>query len=40
MIGIGANLGPGLHHPNMTFEKEAMVVGAKVLAKTLLNASN
>lgn len=40
MIGIGANLEPGLHHPNMTFEKEAMVVGAKVLAKTLLNASN
>lgn len=40
MIGVGANLSPGLHHPNMTFEKEAMVVGAKVLAKTLMNASN
>lgn len=40
MIGVGANLGPGLHHPKMTFEKEAMVVGAKVLAQALKNAAN
>ncbi|MEG0448680.1 MAG: amidohydrolase [Lysinibacillus sp.] len=40
MLGIGANLVPGLHHPNMTFEKEALVTGAKVLARTLINAAN
>lgn len=39
MIGIGADLKPGLHHPNMTFNKDALVIGAKVLAKTLLNAT-
>ncbi|MGE7923077.1 amidohydrolase [Viridibacillus arvi] len=35
MIGIGANLAPGLHHPKMTFEKEALLDAAKVLAKVL-----
>ncbi|MEK4094036.1 MULTISPECIES: amidohydrolase [unclassified Viridibacillus] len=35
MIGIGANLAPGLHHPKMTFEKEALLDAAKVLSKLL-----
>lgn len=39
MIGVGADLQPGLHHPNMTFNKEALLIGAKVLAQTLLNAA-
>ena len=39
MIGIGADLTPGLHHPQMTFKKEALVVGANVLAQTLRNAA-
>lgn len=39
MIGIGADLGPGLHHPQMTFKKEALIDGAQVLAKTLKNAA-
>ncbi|MFC5559374.1 amidohydrolase [Ureibacillus thermophilus] len=39
MIGIGADLKPGLHHPHMTFNKDALIIGAKVLAKTLLNAT-
>jgi len=39
MIGIGADLKPGLHHPKMTFNKDALVIGAKVLAKTLFNAT-
>ncbi|MEJ9281685.1 amidohydrolase [Ureibacillus thermosphaericus] len=39
MIGIGADLQPGLHHPHMTFNKDALIIGAKVLAKTLFNAT-
>lgn len=39
MIGIGADLKPGLHHPHMTFNKEALVIGAKVMAQTLLDAT-
>lgn len=39
MIGIGADLGPGLHHPAMTFKREALDIGARVLAATLKKAS-
>ncbi|SOC10772.1 amidohydrolase [Ureibacillus xyleni] len=39
MIGIGADLAPGLHHPKMTFNKEALITGAKVLTTTLKNAA-
>ena len=39
MIGIGADLTPGLHHPNMTFNRDSLLIGAKVIAKTLSNAS-
>lgn len=39
MIGIGADLKPGLHHPNMTFNKSALLNGVNVLTKTLLNAT-
>lgn len=39
MIGIGADLAPGLHHPKMTFKKEALVTGAKVLTTILRNVS-
>lgn len=35
MIGIGANLAPGLHHPKMTFERSALIDAAKVLACVL-----
>lgn len=38
MIGIGADLTPGLHHPKMTFNREALITGAKVLTTTLRNA--
>jgi amidohydrolase len=40
MIGVGADLAPGLHHPDMSFEKSALDTGAKVLANTILMASN
>ncbi|MEK5230511.1 amidohydrolase [Lysinibacillus sp. FSL K6-0232] len=35
MIGIGANLAPGLHHPKMTFDHRALIDAAKVLAAVL-----
>ncbi|WP_066069056.1 amidohydrolase [Neobacillus soli] len=38
MIGVGADLQPGLHHPKMTFQKSALDVGARILAETLLRA--
>lgn len=40
MLGIGADLAPGLHHPKMSFKKEAIIVGANALTATLLNAAN
>ena len=40
MIGIGANLAPGLHHPNMTFDRSALFDGIEVIATTLKNAAN
>ncbi|MBS7344788.1 MAG: amidohydrolase [Caryophanon sp.] len=39
MIGIGADLAPGLHHPYMTFNREALLIGAKAVAATLLEAA-
>lgn len=39
MIGLGADLGPGLHHPEMTFNRDALISGAKILAETLKRAS-
>lgn len=39
MIGIGSDLQPGLHHPNMTFNKESLDIGARVLASVLKKAS-
>nr|WP_026023015.1 amidohydrolase [Paenisporosarcina sp. TG20] len=38
MIGVGADLTPGLHHPNMTFNKSALDLGSRILAKTLMKA--
>ncbi|ETP67783.1 amidohydrolase [Planococcus glaciei] len=35
MLGVGADLAPGLHHPDMAFNKEALDIGARVLAETL-----
>jgi amidohydrolase len=35
MIGVGADLSPGLHHPKMTFNRDSLLIGAKVIAKTL-----
>lgn len=35
MLGIGADLSPGLHHPEMTFNHGALDIGARVLAETI-----
>lgn len=31
-LGIGADLSPGLHHPQMSFDHEALVIGEKILS--------
>jgi amidohydrolase len=38
MIGVGADLQPGLHHPKMSFNSSALDLGASILAETLLRA--
>ncbi|WP_018924576.1 amidohydrolase [Salsuginibacillus kocurii] len=40
MIGLGANLAPGLHDANMTFERKALLTGADLLVETVLAACN
>ena len=37
MLGLGCDLTPGLHHPDMTFNHERMQTGANVLYQTILN---
>ncbi|MCP8968986.1 amidohydrolase [Ectobacillus ponti] len=39
MVGLGCGLAPGLHHPHMSFNREALVDGAKILAQTMLLAA-
>jgi amidohydrolase len=36
MLGLGCGLTPGLHHPNMTFDREALITGTEILTKTIL----
>ncbi|AXI00602.1 amidohydrolase [Sporosarcina sp. PTS2304] len=38
MIGLGCDLKPGLHHPQMTFNKEALLYGTQILTQLLLYA--
>lgn len=37
MVGLGCDLGPGLHHPAMTFNQEALINGAEILHRAILN---
>lgn len=39
MIGVGANLLPGLHHPDMSFDRDALDIGARALAATVLRTA-
>jgi amidohydrolase len=36
MLGLGCDLQPGLHHPDMTFRREDLLTGIEVLAKTVM----
>ncbi|SHE32349.1 amidohydrolase [Seinonella peptonophila] len=38
MIGLGCDLQPGLHHPDMTFNQEALLQGAQILTALLLSS--
>ncbi len=38
MIGLGSDLSPGLHHPKMNFNLDALIYGTKILTKTILHA--
>ena len=40
MLGVGANLAPGLHHPKMTFDRLALHDGIEAVAATLKKAAN
>jgi len=36
MIGLGTDLQPGLHHPHMNFNLDALQNGVKILAMTTI----
>lgn len=36
MLGLGANLKPGLHHPHMTFDRACILDGVQILKQTVL----
>ncbi|GHI00663.1 M20 peptidase aminoacylase family protein [Neobacillus kokaensis] len=36
MLGLGCDLVPGLHHPKMCFNHDAMLSGIEILAKTIM----
>ena len=37
MLALGADVEPGLHHPKMTFNKNALEHGVTILTETCLN---
>lgn len=36
MLGLGCDLTPGLHHPDMTFNHESIITGIEILARTII----
>ncbi|MGM0878629.1 MAG: amidohydrolase [Bacillota bacterium] len=40
MIGLGCDLKPGLHHPNMTFNHDALIYGTKIVTQLLVEADH
>ena len=40
MLGLGCNLQPGLHHPEMTFDTNYLLAGAEILARAVYYAAN
>jgi amidohydrolase len=39
MIGLGCDLTPGLHHPDMKFNLQALIFGTKILINTVMMAA-
>ncbi|QYF81152.1 amidohydrolase [Brevibacterium sp. PAMC21349] len=39
MIGLGCDLTPGLHHPDMKFNLQALIYGTKILINTVMMAA-
>lgn len=37
MLALGADLTPGLHHPNMTFDRSCMIEGIEILTRAILH---
>jgi amidohydrolase len=37
MLGLGCDLQPGLHHPKMTFNRDAIYSGVEILTRTLMH---
>jgi len=37
MLGLGCDLKPGLHHPHMTFNENALINGVQILLQCLMN---
>ncbi|MEK4924508.1 M20 peptidase aminoacylase family protein [Cytobacillus sp. FSL R5-0569] len=37
MLGLGCNLSPGLHHPEMSFDKDYLMNGVDILYRAVLN---
>lgn len=37
MLGLGCGLAPGLHHPKMVFDRDALIAGVEILTRTILS---
>ncbi|MEK5069872.1 M20 peptidase aminoacylase family protein [Sporosarcina sp. FSL K6-1508] len=38
MLGLGCDLTPGLHHPNMTFNQNSILTGIEILVRTVIHS--
>ncbi|MFS0575642.1 M20 peptidase aminoacylase family protein [Sporosarcina sp. 179-K 3D1 HS] len=37
MLGLGCDLSPGLHHPKMTFNRDSLLTGIEIMARTVIH---
>jgi amidohydrolase len=38
MLGLGCDLSPGLHHPEMTFNRNSLLTGIEILVRTVIHS--
>jgi amidohydrolase len=38
MLGLGCDLSPGLHHPQMTFNQDSLLTGIEILVRTVIHS--